>query len=254
MQNLLQCLRILKLFLDLSNDVLGQLLLLFVLDLSFVSNPRVESGLGLRCQCCLLLELVDLSLELCGFLLHCQHTCVTTAKHPSAYFRNFEKTLCNIDDTAHLLYGVNSPLHSIDVSLFCFIQHIAPLVNEPICPLAVPRSSKMEKSPEDSQSGHHDNGFMVDHIILVADEVGRDRGTSGKDGRLRDQGRAGKSINYGLRSLRRRLRGDVGSITMGGQRGRNGRERSACNDRSELSGAFEALVSHPNRCSSDFED
>ena len=54
----------------------------------------------------------------------------------------------------------------------------------------------MENSPENGHGGHHDNGFMVDHIVLVANEVGREGGTSGKDGRLGDQRRAGKSINY----------------------------------------------------------
>ena len=46
----------------------------------------------------------------------------------------------------------------------------------------------MVNSPENGQSAHHDNGFLVDHVVFVADEIGREGGTGGKDGGLGDQG------------------------------------------------------------------
>lgn len=74
----------------------------------------------------------------------------------------------------------------------------------------------MINSPKDGQSTSHDHGFFVDHIVLVADKVGREGGTGGKDGCLRDQGGSGQSINYGLGSFRWRFRGDIGSVAVRG--------------------------------------
>lgn len=67
-QDLLQDLGVLQLLLDLGNDGIGQLLLLALLDLTLVTNPRVQDGLGLGSQSGLLLQLVSFGLELRGFL------------------------------------------------------------------------------------------------------------------------------------------------------------------------------------------
>lgn len=68
LENLLQGLGVLQLLLDLGNNRLGKLLLLALLDLTLITNPRVENGLGLSGKGGLLLELVSLSLKL-GSLL-----------------------------------------------------------------------------------------------------------------------------------------------------------------------------------------
>lgn len=67
-QDLLQDLGVLQLLLDLGNDGISQLLLLALLYLALVTDPRVQDGLGLGGQGCLLLQLVGLSLEPCGLL------------------------------------------------------------------------------------------------------------------------------------------------------------------------------------------
>lgn len=67
-QDLLQDLGVLQLLLDLGNDGISQLLLLALLDLALVTDPRVQDGLGLGGQGCLLLQLVGLGLEPCGLL------------------------------------------------------------------------------------------------------------------------------------------------------------------------------------------
>jgi len=68
LQDLLQNLGVLELLLDLANDGIGKLLLLALLDLALVADPRVQNLLGLGGQSSALLELVSLSLQL-GSLL-----------------------------------------------------------------------------------------------------------------------------------------------------------------------------------------
>lgn len=68
LEDLLERLGVLELLLDLGDDALGKFLLLALLDLALVADPRVEDGLGLGGQGGLLLELVGLRLELGGLL------------------------------------------------------------------------------------------------------------------------------------------------------------------------------------------
>jgi len=68
LEDLLESLGVLQLLLDLGDDALGQLLLLALLNLALVADPRVKHGLGLGSQSRLLVELVGLSLELGGLL------------------------------------------------------------------------------------------------------------------------------------------------------------------------------------------
>jgi hypothetical protein len=70
-KDLLEGLGVLELLLDLGNDGLGKLLLLPLLDLALVADPRVEDGLGLGGDGGLLLKLKSLGLELGGLLRSC---------------------------------------------------------------------------------------------------------------------------------------------------------------------------------------
>jgi len=70
-EDLLEGLGVLKLLLDLGDDVLGKLLLLPLLDLALVADPRVENGLRLVSDGGLLLELESLGLKLGGLLCGC---------------------------------------------------------------------------------------------------------------------------------------------------------------------------------------
>ena len=54
---------------NLTDDGLGKLTLLTLLNLTFVANPRVKDLLGLGGEGSALLELVGLSLKLGGFLV-----------------------------------------------------------------------------------------------------------------------------------------------------------------------------------------
>jgi hypothetical protein len=68
LENLLENLRVLELLLNLGDDALSQFLLLSLLDLSLVANPRVEDSLGLCGKSSSLFELKSLGLKLSGFL------------------------------------------------------------------------------------------------------------------------------------------------------------------------------------------
>lgn len=68
-EDLLESLGVLELLLDLGDDGLGKLLLLPLLDLALITNPRVKDLPGLVGNGSLLLKLVSLSLELGGFLI-----------------------------------------------------------------------------------------------------------------------------------------------------------------------------------------
>ena len=67
-KDLLERLGALELLLDLGDDARRELLLLALLHLALVTNPRVEDGLGLGSEGGLLLELEGLGLNLGGFL------------------------------------------------------------------------------------------------------------------------------------------------------------------------------------------
>ena len=67
-KDLLEGLGVVELLLNLGDDGLGKLLLLPLLDLALVADPRVEDRLGLGGDGSLLLELESLGLELGGLL------------------------------------------------------------------------------------------------------------------------------------------------------------------------------------------
>ena len=65
---MLEGLGVVELLLNLGDDGLGKLLLLPLLDLALVADPRVEDRLGLGGDGSLLLKLKSLGLELGGLL------------------------------------------------------------------------------------------------------------------------------------------------------------------------------------------
>jgi hypothetical protein len=68
LKDLIKRLRVLQLLLDLGNNALRKFLLLALLHLALVADPRVEYGLGLGGESGLLLSFVGLGLELGGLL------------------------------------------------------------------------------------------------------------------------------------------------------------------------------------------
>jgi hypothetical protein len=76
LENLLKCLRVLKLLQDLGNDRLRKLLLLALLDMSLVTHPRVKDILSLSGKSSGLLQLENLGLNLGSLLRRVsnQHT------------------------------------------------------------------------------------------------------------------------------------------------------------------------------------
>lgn len=68
LEDLLESLGVLELLLHLGDDALGELLLLALLHLALVADPRVKDGLGLGSEGGLLLKLEGLGLNLGGFL------------------------------------------------------------------------------------------------------------------------------------------------------------------------------------------
>lgn len=74
LKDLLEDLGVLEFLLDLCDDRLGELSLLALLNLSFVSDPGVQDGFGLVGKSSGLLKLVCLCLEFGGFLLLVKNT------------------------------------------------------------------------------------------------------------------------------------------------------------------------------------
>ena len=68
LEDLLKGLRVLELLLHLGDDALSELLLLALLQLALVADPRVQDSLGLGSEGGLLLKLEGLGLDLGGFL------------------------------------------------------------------------------------------------------------------------------------------------------------------------------------------
>jgi hypothetical protein len=75
LQDLAQNPGVLQLLLDPGNQSIGQLLLLALLDLSLIPNPRVENRLGLMDELSALLQLVGFGLVLGSLLQNCE--CLT---------------------------------------------------------------------------------------------------------------------------------------------------------------------------------
>jgi hypothetical protein len=69
LENLLEHLGVLQLLLHLGDNIVGQLLLLTLLDLTLIADPRVQDRLSLSSQRSLLFKLVCLGLKL-GSLLY----------------------------------------------------------------------------------------------------------------------------------------------------------------------------------------
>jgi hypothetical protein len=72
LQYLLKNLGVLKLLLNLGDNALGELFLLADLDLSLISNPRIENCFSFRSKRRRLLKLVRFGFELSSFLELCE--------------------------------------------------------------------------------------------------------------------------------------------------------------------------------------
>ena len=190
LQNLLQNLGVLELLLDLCNDALGQLLLLADLDLSLISNPRIQDRLGLCGECGGLLELVCLGFKLGGFLSTVSKV-LLRLKSIVTNLGDLEESLGDINDTSQLRNALNASLDGLGVVCTSSVQNALDLVDLSIGPFLVHWSSKLEHGSPDTQQAECDNGLLVDDIVFVAEGIDRDTGGRGEDGSLRDQGVAG---------------------------------------------------------------
>lgn len=206
LENLLKNLGVLELLLDLANDSLGKLLLLALLDLSLVAHPRIENLLGFGSEGSALLELVGLSLELGGFLW-----CVSIPIHEKLIRKsnivatnlgNFEKLLGDLNNTAELLDVLHTRLDGVGVVATGRVQNVFVLLRLTLCPLSVGGTAVLAEGSEYAEQTEGDDGFLVQHVKLVADGGDRQTGTGRQNGGLGNQRVSGKRVNDRLRLLR----------------------------------------------------
>ncbi len=194
LKDLLEGLWVLKLLLDLGNDALGKLLLLALLDLSLVTDPRVKDSLSLGGQSSALGDIESLSLKL-GSLLG-----------------NLEEGLGDINDTTHLLDVLDALLDGLGVVGTGRVQDTADLLDLGVGPLAVHWSGILSNGVEDGKEGEGDNGLLVDDVVLVGEGVNGGTGGRGEDGSLRDKGVAWERVDDGLSLLLWLLGWDVRGV------------------------------------------
>lgn len=168
LQNLIENFGVLELLLDLGNDRVGQFLLLLCLDLTFVTNPRVEDGLGLGGDVGLLLELKGLGLELSG-LLQTNQTCLPIVLARETYLGNSEEVLGDINHSAKILYAVDTCLDGVGVVIPCSVENSLDLVLLALRPFRVHWARIGVDRPIDCQERKCNNRLLIDDIELIAD-------------------------------------------------------------------------------------
>jgi hypothetical protein len=186
-ENLLKSLGVLKLLLDLGDDGLGKLLLLPLLDLALVADPRVENGLGLVSDGGLLLELERLGLELGGLLLWLLVTVPPTSPSQSivvSYLGNLEEGLGDVNDTAEVLDALDARLDGRGVVGTGSVQDAGDLVGLLLRVIAPGRTSVLCDSPEDGQERQGNNGLLVDNVELIADSGNTETSSGGEHSSL----------------------------------------------------------------------
>ena len=122
LQDLLQYLGVLKLLLDLGDHSVGQFPLLAHLELTFISDPRVEDMLGLGGEGGSLRKLKGLSLEFGGFLINVSKLSLSSWASDS-YFRHFKESLRDVHDIAERLHILNSRLDCFCVAFLRGVQN-----------------------------------------------------------------------------------------------------------------------------------
>lgn len=114
--------------------------------------------------------------------VHLHHT------NPVMYLRDFEQGLGNIHNAAQLLYVVNSGFDSLSVIGTSRVQDVSDLVGLCLRPLLIHRSTIFDNTAPNAQQAEHNDGFLVNNIVLVAESVDCDTSAGGENGSLGDQG------------------------------------------------------------------
>lgn len=169
---------------DLADDGLGKLALFTLLDLTFVAHPGVEDLLGLSGEGSALLELVSLSLKLGGFLCHVNRCSWFSTLFERSNLGNFKKLLGNLNNTTELLHILNAGLDGIGVVGTSRVQNILVLLRLTLSPLSIHGTAIFAESSEDTDQTECDDGFLVEHVKLVADGSDRKTGAGRQDGGL----------------------------------------------------------------------
>lgn len=211
LENLLEHLGVLKLLLDLGHDRLGQFVLLALLDLSLILNPRVKNLLGLVGHGDALLHLVGLGLQASGFLqLTSQLLVVSKQTHYIAYLGNLEELLGDLYNLTEGLDVLDSLSDGLGVVGTSSIQDILLLLDLSISPGIVDWTEVLEGAVEDAEETEGGDGFLVHHIELIADGRDGETSTGGEDGGLGNERVSGEGIDDGLSFGLGVLRGDIG--------------------------------------------
>jgi hypothetical protein len=213
LEDLLKDLGVLELLLDLGDNGLSKLLLLALLNLSLVSDPRLKNSLGLSSQSSLLLKLESLRLKL-GSLLG-----------------NLEQVLGDLNNAAHLLDVLNTALDSLGVVGTGAVEDVLDLVVLRLSPLLVGRATVLDQSSPDGKKGDGDDGLLVHDVVLAGDAVDGESGGGAEDGALAEEAVAGESVDDALSLLLGVLGGNIAVVSRSGNG--DGRGSSAGEDGSE---------------------
>lgn len=94
------------------------------------------------------------------------------------------------------------------------VQNLLVLADGGLGPVVVHGTTIFEDSVKDAQQAEGDDGFLVDHVELIADGPDGGACTCGEDGGLAREGTAWQGIDDGLGLLLGLLDRDVGLVAL----------------------------------------
>lgn len=86
-----------------------------------------------------------------------------------SHLRHSKEVLGDVNDTSQSLNVLNPLLDGTGVLLPGAVQDVLDLVVVTFSPFPVHRPTVMCDSPEYGEQRDHDDGFLVDHVKLIAD-------------------------------------------------------------------------------------
>lgn len=128
------------------------------------------------------------------------------------YLGNLEQILSDLDNVAQGLDILDTFLDGAGVVGSGLVEDILDLLDLAVGPLLVQGSAVLEDAVEDGQQAEGDDGFLVEHVKLVADGPDGGAGAGGQDGCLAGDAVAGQGVNDRLGLLLRIFGGDVGGM------------------------------------------
>lgn len=152
------------------------------------------------------------------------------------YLGDLEEGLGDVNNAAHLLDVLNAGLDGLGVVSAGAVEDVLDLQVLSLGPLLVGRAAVLEQTSPDGQQADGNDSLLVHDVVLIAEGVDAETGSTAEEGGLADQVVAGEGIDDALGLLLGFLGGDVAGVSDGSSRDRRGRsagdggseEGSAC--------------------------